>query len=159
DSMRGIAQLAIPIATLIFILGQTAVRVFFQHGRFDSNSTRQVSAIWTGYTCGLLPFAVAMIPVRLLNALRMNNHLVRVGLVALPMNACLDYLLMNWIGPVGISLSTATVYLCSAILVLWFVRGMIPGIFDWRLWADMLRALALSLLAGAGLFAFQHIFP
>src|SRR5262249_29508507 len=56
DSMRGIAQLAIPIATLIFILGQTAVRVFFQHGRFDSNSTRQVSAIWTGYTCGLLPF-------------------------------------------------------------------------------------------------------
>jgi putative peptidoglycan lipid II flippase len=158
QSMLGIAQLAIPMAILIFILGGTAVRLFFQHGRFDSTSTRQVSAIWIGYTCGLLPFAIAMVPVRLLNALRRNNLLVRVGLVALPINAGLDYLFMVWLGPVGISLSTSTVYLCTSILVLWFVRGIVPGIFDWKLWAGMLRALAVSALAGALLYGFRELF-
>jgi putative peptidoglycan lipid II flippase len=159
QSMLGIALLAIPIAIVIFILGGNAVGVFFQHGRFDSTSTHQVSTIWIGYTCGLMPFAIAMVPVRLLNALRRNNLLVRVGLVALPINAGLDYLLMTWLGPVGISLSTSTVYLCSAILVLWFVRGIVPGIFDGKLWAGMLRALAVSALAGALLFGFHRMFP
>jgi putative peptidoglycan lipid II flippase len=158
QSMLGIALLAIPMAIIIFILGSTAVSLFFQHGRFDSTSTRQVSAIWIGYTCGLLPFAIAMVPVRLLNALRRNKLLVRVGLVALPINAGLDYLLMTWLGPVGISLSTSTVYLCSSILVLWFVRGIVPGIFDRKLWTDMLRALTVSIPAGILLYGCHQIF-
>lgn len=159
QNMLGIALLAIPMAMVIFVLGGTAVRVLFEHGRFDSTSTRQVSAIWIGYNCGLLPFAIAMVPVRLLNALRRNNLLVRVGLVALPINAGLDYVLMMWLGPVGISLSTSTVYICSAILVLWFVRGIVSGIFDAKLWASMLRALAVSALAGGFLFGFHLLLP
>jgi len=159
QSMLGIAVLAIPMAIMIFILGRSAVQVFFQHGRFDSTSTHQVSAIWIGYTCGLMPFAIAIVPVRLLNALRKNNLLVRFGLVALPINAGLDYLLMIWLGPVGISLSTSLVYLCTSILVLRFVRGIVPGIFDWKLWAGMLRALAVSALAGVLLFGFHQMFP
>lgn len=159
ESMLGIALLAIPVAIVIFLLGGTAVRLLFQHGRFDSNSTRQVSAIWIGYTCGLLPFALAMVPVRLLNAMRKNHFLVRVGLAALVVNAGLDYLLMRWLGPVGISLSTSLVYLCTSIPVFWFVRDLVPGIFERKLWADILRALLVCAPAGAALFAFRQMFP
>lgn len=159
QGMLGIALLAMPTAIVIFILGGTAVRLFFQHGRFDSTSTHQVSIIWIGYTCGLIPFAVAMVPVRLLNALRRNNLLVRVGLVALPVNAGLDYLLMTWLGPVGISLSTSIVYLCTSIMILLFVRGIVPEIFDGTLWVGMLRAGAISVLAGTVLFGFHQLFP
>ena len=157
--MLGITLLAIPMVVVIFILGGTGIRILFQHGRFDSTSTHQVSAIWIGYTCGLLPFAIAMVPVRLLNALRRNDLLVRVGLVALPVNAGLDYLFMTWLGPAGISLSTSTVYVCSAILVLWFVRAIVPGTFDEKLWTDMLRTLAISSLAGAFLLGYHQLFP
>ncbi len=158
QSMIGIALLAIPMTLVIFILGTTAVRLFFQHGRFDTSSTRQVSGIWIGYTCGLIPYAIAIVPVRLLNALRRNDLLVRLGLVALPINAGLDYLLMTWLGPVGISLSTSLVYLCSSIIVLWFVRDAVPGVLDGKLWTPMLRALAVSALAAFFLLAFHQFF-
>jgi putative peptidoglycan lipid II flippase len=158
-SILGIALIAIPVAVVIFILGGTAVRLLFQHGKFDSNSTHQVSAIWIGYSCGLLPFAIAMVPVRLLNAMRQNQFLVCVGVAALVINAGLDYVLMRWLGSVGISLSTSLVYLCTSILIFWFVRDLIPGIFEWKLWADILRALLLCLPAGVGLLLFRQRFP
>ncbi len=159
QSIYGIALLAIPVAMAIMIIGTDMVRILFEHGRFDSSSTRQVSAIWIGYTCGLLPFALGMVPVRLLNALRKNHFLVRVGLTALVVNAGLDYLLMKWLGPIGISLSTSLVYFCTSILVFWFARGLMPGIFERKLRADILRALVVCVPAGVGLFAIQHMCP
>jgi putative peptidoglycan lipid II flippase len=159
QSILGIALLAMPVAIVIFILGGPAVRLLFQHGRFDSSSTHRVSAIWMGYTCGLLPVAIAMIPVRLLNAMRQNQFLVRVGVAALAINAGLDYILMRWLGPVGISLSTSLVYLCTAILVFWFVKRLVPKIFVGKLWTGILRALLLCVPAGIGLLLFKQTFP
>lgn len=159
QSINGIAMFAIPVAIVIFILGNTAVRLLFQHGRFDSNSTRQVSNIWIGYTCGLIPFAVAMIPVRLLNAMRRNQFLARMGVVALVINAGLDYVLMRWLGPLGISISTSVVYLCTSILVFCFVRRLVPGIFESGLLIDILRAALLCVPAGIGLLFFRQRFP
>src|SRR5215469_4837047 len=158
QSISGIAMVAIPAAIAIFVLGGTAVQVLFQHGRFDSNSTQQVSRIWMGYTCGLVPLAVGMVPVRLLNAMRQNQFLVQLGVIAATINAGLDYLLMRWLGPVGISLSTSLVYLCSSILILHFVRKLVPGIADGKLWAGILRALLVCVPAGAALWLFRQAF-
>jgi len=158
ESISGIAMVAVPVAVVIFILGGTAVRVLFQHGRFDSNSTQQVSRIWMGYTCGLVPFAVGMVPVRLLNAMRQNQFLVQLGVIAVTINAGLDYVLMRWVGPVGISLSTSLVYLCSSILIFRFVRKLVPGIVDRKLWAGILRALLVCAPAGAALWMFRQAF-
>jgi putative peptidoglycan lipid II flippase len=158
ESISGISLVAIPAAIAIFVLGGTAVQVLFQHGRFDGNSTQQVSRIWMGYTCGLLPFAVAMVPVRLLNATRQNRFLVRVGIAALAVNSGLDYLLMRWLGPVGISLSTSLVYLCSSILIFRFVRSLVPGIVDSKFWSGILRALLVCAPVGAALWMFRQAF-
>jgi putative peptidoglycan lipid II flippase len=159
ESMLGVALLAIPITMAVFILGETAVRLFFQHGRFDSKSTHEVSTIWIGYTCGLMPYAIGMMPLRLLNALRKNNLLVRVGLVALPVNAGLDYVLMKWLGPVGISLSTSVVYLCTSLMILLFASNIVPGIFDRKLWVGILLAVVASAPAGALLYGYHRLLP
>jgi putative peptidoglycan lipid II flippase len=158
QSILEIVLLAIPVAIVIFLLGGTAVRLLFQHGRFDSNSTHQVSTIWLGYTCGLLPFALAIVPVRLLNAMKQNNFLAGLGLAALVMNASLDYVMMKWLGPLGISLSTSLVYLCTSILVFWFVSRLVPGIFERKLWSGILRGLLVCASAGACLLAFRQMF-
>jgi putative peptidoglycan lipid II flippase len=158
QGILGLTLAAIPAIILIFLYGGPGVRILFQHGRFDATSTRQVSAIWIGYTCGLLPFALSIVPVRLLNALRKNTLLVRVGLVALPINAGLDYLLMQKLGPVGISLSTSSVYFCTASVIIFFAARLVPGILDRKLGGDILRALAISLAGGMLLYAFSHIF-
>jgi len=111
-----------------------------------------------GYTCGLVPFAVGMVPVRLLNAMRQNQFLVQLGVIAVTINAGLDYVLMRWVGPVGISLSTSLVYLCSSILIFRFVRKLVPGIVDRKLWAGILRALLVCAPAGAALWMFRQAF-
>lgn len=158
ESISGIAMVAVPVAIGIFILGGMAVRLLFQHGRFDANSTLQVSRIWIGYTLGLLPFAVGMAPVRLLNATRQNKYLVRIGSVALVVNAGLDYLLMRWLGAFGISLSTSFVYVCTSALVFWFVGKLFPGIFPARVWTDLGRTVLICAPFGVALWAYRQAF-
>ena len=70
--------------------------------------------------------------------------------------AGLDYLLMGWLGPVGISLSTSLVYLSTSILIFRFVRSPIPRIFPEKLWADILRAMLVCVSAGAALWTFRQ---
>jgi putative peptidoglycan lipid II flippase len=158
QAMLGIARIAIPVVILILALGESTVGLLFQHGRFDSKSTHDVSRIWIGYTFGLLPFAIAMIPVRLLNAMRQNQFLVSVGIAALVINAGLDFLLMRWIGAFGISLSTSLVYICTSILVLRFVHCLFPGIFKGALLIGIVNALLVCLPTGIGLFLFKQRF-
>jgi len=157
ENISGVALVAIPVAIGILVFGGPTVRLLFQHGQFDSNSTYQVSRIWIGYTIGLVPFAFGMIPVRLLNALKENHFLVRVGLTALIVNAVLDYILMRLLGPVGISVSTSLVYVCTSILVFRFIRKPMPGVLERSLLITIFRALLVCVPLGATLAFFRHL--
>lgn len=57
------------------------------------------------------------------------------------------------------SLSTSSVYFCTASVILFLAARRVPEILDRKLGADILRALAISLGSGALLYAFRPVFP
>jgi len=158
QGVLGVVSLAIPVSVLIFVQGGKAVQLLFQYGKFDQVSTQMVSGIWLGYTVGLLPFSVAIMPLRFISVLRKNDFLAKIGLIALPLNAALDYILMLRMGPTGISLSTSAVYVWNCFLVLLFVHRLVPHLFDWKLCSAILRATAISAVGGALLYGSRQIF-
>jgi putative peptidoglycan lipid II flippase len=125
-------MLAAPTTVAIFAFGREAVRVVFEHGSFDARSTRAVFSTWAAYSLGLIPAAMGMIIVRLINAIGKNALLFRIGMVLLVANAALDCVFMRLWGLWGISSSTSLVYLISCITLFLVMRGHVGAILDRR---------------------------
>lgn len=125
-------MMAAPASLLIVGLGQTGIRVLFEHGRFSSDSTRLVYLAWAGYSLGLVPVAIGMMASRVANALHENWLLFRIGVALLFVNALLDYVLMRAVGLAGITLSTSIVYCFSSVLLYRCLRARVGEILDRR---------------------------
>lgn len=140
------------ITAVILGAGDVVIRCLFQHGRFDSNSTALVFRLWCGYSLGLVPFAIGMIAARLLSAGGKNRMLAWIGAVALVLNVGLDFLLMRWLGPMGISLATSLVYVITASLNVLAVQK----VFGIKIGKEALKNAALPVFGSAlSVAAFQ----
>lgn len=138
-------MLAAPACLCVLLAGQTAIRVLFQHGMFRADSTRLVFLAWAGYSLGLIPAAVGMTATRVANAMRENALLFRIGLVLLGINALLDFLLMKYLGIIGITLSTGIVYCFSGLFLFQSLTRRIGNLLD----RQTLRRLASILICTA----------
>jgi putative peptidoglycan lipid II flippase len=126
------AMLAAPASLGVFTFGREAIRLVFEHGRFDTHSTAAVFTTWGAYTVGLVPAAMGMVIVRLINAIGKNALLFRIGMLLLVANAVLDYVFMRLWGLLGISLSTSFVYLISCVVLFVVVRAQVGRVVDRR---------------------------
>jgi peptidoglycan biosynthesis protein MviN/MurJ (putative lipid II flippase) len=137
-------MISAPFTAGVITFGEKAIQVVLQHGRFDQNSTHLVFLAWLGFSLGLVPAAVAMIFVRLINALDRNVILLISGLFLLLANALLDYAFLRIWGLFGICLSTSLVYCLSLAILLWVMRSRVDGVLNLK----MIKLLSLILAAG-----------
>ena len=157
-------MMAAPACLIIVGLGQTGIRVLFQYGRFDADSTRLVYLAWAGYSLGLVPVSIGMMAVRVANALHENWLLFRIGIAMLVVNAILDYALMRIAGVMGIGLSTSFVYCATTVLLYRALRARVGALLDHRALRRVVGVAAaavvaafpvavIRLFAGSGLMA------
>lgn len=143
-------MISAPVTASVIVFGEKAIQVLLQHGRFEQNSTQLVFLAWLGFSLGLVPAAVSMIFVRLINALDSNAILFRIGAFLLIANAVLDYAFLRIWGLFGICLSTSLVYCLSLAILLWVMRSRVGGVLNLK----MIRLLSFILAA-----AFVPIIP
>jgi putative peptidoglycan lipid II flippase len=141
--MIALTAVAAPLSVGVLLFAAPSIRLVFQRGAFTSHSTMLVSGAWAGYAWGLVPVAIGMVCVRLLNALHANGSLVIVGITMLPLNAVLDLILMRFYGVFGIGLSTSVVWTFSAAILLYQVVRRTGVLLD----APTVRLLLKTLLA------------
>ena len=154
-SIAGITMVAAPVAALILMSGSFLIRIFFQHGVFNQQSTHIVFTTWAGYTLGLVPFSIGMMAVRLINATNFNYALVALGAVALPLNGLLDYVLMKKWGCFGISLSTSIVYCVSSVALYIVLQRRIGTILNRAIGKVIFSSVLASLAAGGSFWAIR----
>jgi len=140
-------MMAAPACLLILGVGQTAIRILFEHGRFSPNSTRLVYLAWAGYSLGLVPASIGMMASRVANALHENWLLFRVGIALLIVNAILDYVLMRAVGLAGITLSTSIVYCFSSVLLYRSLRARVGEVLDRRTRRRIAKVAAAAAMA------------
>jgi putative peptidoglycan lipid II flippase len=152
--LAGVACTAVATAS-VFLFGEVLIDSVFQHGKFDSDSSRALFIAWAGYSIGLVPAAMSMMAARLANALQANELLLKLGLVLCVTNGVADFLLMRWFGLIGIAASTSLVYLCSAILLYTFIGRNIGRVLDGATVKRLFIILAITSFASLPLVAFR----
>jgi len=158
-SVRTLVLVAAPLTVLVLGAGETGIRLVFQHGAFTPESTRLVYAVWAGYILGLVPYAAGIVAARLLNALEAQGLLARLALVTIPLNAVLDYLLMQQFGVFGIAVSTSLVYVVSSLAMFSLLRSRIGNLLDPLTIQISAKATFISLVAGVPFLAARLLAP
>lgn len=112
--------ISIPLVALIFWFSNDLVSLVFQRGQFTAEDTELVGRIQAMYAIQIPFYTGGLLAGRLLTALLQTRVLIIGSAISLIMNITLNYLLMQWLGVVGISLSTSLV----RVLVFFFLTAL-----------------------------------
>jgi putative peptidoglycan lipid II flippase len=111
----------IPLTGLIFLCSEPLVRILLERGSFTASNTHLVAQIQACLALQIPFYIAGMLLVRLISAMQNNKILMWGSAGNLFVNISLNYLFMQWLGIVGIALSTSCVYLFSFSFLLFFV--------------------------------------
>jgi putative peptidoglycan lipid II flippase len=118
--LRLILLVTIPLTLLLILISEPLAGLIFERGAFTAADTKLVGRVQACYLLQLPFNALGLLGVRLLNALHRNEVLMFISGVNLLVNIVGNYVLMQFMGVAGISLSTSLVYIVSMILIYYF---------------------------------------
>ncbi len=152
EALRLLLVLALPATAGMLMLGQLIVKLLFESGRFDADSTALVSAALTAYTIGLISHSVLELIVRGFYALKDTWTPVWVGALAMLLNVVLSVafvLIFSGLGHVGLALANTVATTIEVSTLAWLLRGRMNGL-ALRSLASVTWRCALAAVAMAG---------
>ena len=108
---------SVPITVLLIVFSRSLIHLLYQRGAFTSSDTFLVSHVQALYSLQIPFFAVSMLHVRMLSALKRNDILMYAAGVNLSLDVVFNLICMRWWGVAGIALSTSLFYMASCALV------------------------------------------
>lgn len=154
--IRLVLAIGIPASVGLVLLAQPLAEGLFQYGRFDAEDARQTGVMIAGYGSGVWAFCGLLILQRGFYAMGDRLTPLRVGFVAVALNASLNFILIWPFGGVGLALSTTFVAILQCLITGWLMQIRI-GRLDWRhIGITVLKTcVATGLMTIACLLAFE----
>ena len=107
----------IPSTIFLCFAGDVLVKILYQRGAFTTRDTLMTYRALTGYSLGLIFYALSISFVRIFNARHDMKTPAIIGLTSIGLNAILAYLLMMPFGNLGIALATSIVSFYNFLLL------------------------------------------
>ncbi|MDX2272020.1 MAG: murein biosynthesis integral membrane protein MurJ [Cyanobacteriota bacterium] len=142
------ALLILPMSMLLSVLAQPIVQVAYERGRFTPDITQEVAALLTAYGVGMVFYLLRDVVVRIFYALEDGQTPLRVSLLAIFLNAGLDWVGLKLFGAPGLALATAGVN-AIALLVLGIALQKRLGDLPWQSITKVLGQLMVITLGSA----------
>ena len=99
----------IPSTIFICVAGDVLVKLLYQRGAFTTKDTLMTYRALSGYSLGLIFYALSISFARIFNARHDMKTPAVIGLTSIGLNAILVYLLMKPFGNLGVALATSTI--------------------------------------------------
>ena len=141
-----------PITVFIVVLGTPIIRIIFERGAFDSNSTAAVSGALKAFALGLPVMSIGIMVVRVFTSLQMTRLIAGVAFANIFINISMNAILMRSLGHVGIALSTSITYFFSTMLLLYFMGRRVGKIPIEEIAIPACKVGAISTLMGIVLY-------
>lgn len=119
---RGVLISSVVVTAALVLFSDAIVRTLFERGAFGADDTRIVTQVQVMYLLQIPFYLMGTIYVRVISALGRNAVLMWGAAISLPLNAVMNFVLMEHLGVAGIALSTSVVYLVSWIYLGWSVK-------------------------------------
>jgi putative peptidoglycan lipid II flippase len=148
-SLRMILFLTVPASIGLMVLGEPIIRLFFQHGTFNDDSTRGTAYAMVFFSIGLAGHATVEIVDRVFYALHDTRSPVLVAVGAIGLNVVLSLILMQTpLNYGGLALANSVAALTEAATLIYLIYRRMPGMDVHSLTASGVRILAASLVMG-----------
>lgn len=108
---------SVPLSAILIILSRVIVHALYEHGAFSTADTNLVSRVQALYAIQIPFFAVSILHVRLLSALKRNEILMYAAAINLSLDVVFNIICMRFWGVAGIALSTSLFYVVSCTFV------------------------------------------
>jgi len=133
QSLVLVALTMLPMSALIITLAQPIVTVVYKRGNFNEDAVRLVTTILIAYGVGMFVYLARDVMVRVFYALGDGQTPFRISVVNIAVNALLDYILFNLMGPAGLVAATIGVNIVSLIAMTVLLDRKIGGlpVLDW----------------------------
>ena len=132
--MRSIIVLtfgAMPLMLILLYLAPHIISLFLQYGNFNADAVKLTASALRGYSIGLVASLWDGVLLLLLYSLdRRSNLLIRIAFLSIPINAFLDYILMQKLGVGGIALASAIITY-TRVAVFLIVLQKVFKVFEW----------------------------
>ncbi len=129
--IRLVLAIGIPASAGLMLLAHPLAESLFQYGKFDAEDARQTASMIAGYGAGVWAYCGLLILQRGFYALGDRLTPLRVGMVAVALNAVLNLSLIWPLGGVALALSTTLVAVMQCLITGWLMQSRV-GQLDWR---------------------------
>ena len=163
--LRGMILLALPASVGLILLRVPLVRVLYERGQFDAESTRMVAWALLWYSAGLVGHCLVEVLSRAFYALHDTRTPVIIGIGAMSLNIALSFLLaawfrgLGWMPHGGLALANSAATGLESLLLLWLLAKRLKGLEGRDILRGTNSALVGSALMGAALLAWNSLLP
>ena len=146
-SLRFLWFLSLPLATLFFVIPEPIIRLLFQHGEFNEESTRLVTLALVYLAPSIFFYVARDLITRVFYAYKDSATPFRVALIAIFVKTVLDYTLVfhTNLGVAAISLASTLMTFINLCLLAFFLKEKI-GNLGFTL---LIRPVSIMFLASA----------
>lgn len=115
-------NISLPLAAWIIMMAEPLVRIIYQRGEFDSNSTSLVSMALIGYGALIVLSPISHTCSSYFTARKRLKAITMVSVFSIFLNAFFDWLMLEPFGHAGIAASTSIVVLNATIIYVLLIR-------------------------------------
>lgn len=116
ESLRTVLFIVLPASLGLTVLARPIVVLLFEHGKFTALSTSLTAHALRGYALGLVAYSAIKILANTFYALQEPKIPVKIAIISVVLNICLNILLMEPLGVGGLALATS---ISSWVNVIW----------------------------------------
>lgn len=161
SSLRGAIVLSIPASVGLILLRTPLVRLLYERGQFDANSTELVSWALLWYSIGLVGHALVEILSRAFYSLHDTKTPVFVGIGAMSLNVGFSYLftwlfgMRGWMPHGGLAFANTVATGLEASLLLLLMSRKLNGLEGKMILEGAMKAALAATTMGFGLWLWQ----
>lgn len=148
----------LPAMIMLSLLSEPIVRVLFEHGHFTAELTTKTANAIIVYSVGVIGFSAVKVLVQ--GFYSMHNTIVPVTTSAISMilNMALNFLLVGWLGYIGLTVSTSISFWFNCISLLFLLGIRIGNIMDFEFLVNIMKYITSIVIMFAVYFLLRWFF-
>lgn len=151
-SLKSVSFVMFPLMLGLVILAKPIVSIIYERGEFNALSVHMTSTALTFYALGMVGYSVAEVLNKSYFAMQDTKTPTVSAVISIAVNIALSALLVSKYEIAGLALSCAAASTVNAVLNFLFIRKKIPGLFEKKDFANIIKILVSSLVMAATVY-------
>jgi putative peptidoglycan lipid II flippase len=147
-SLRMIFFTIIPCSVILMVLGKPIIQLLFQRHHFTASGTEATNLALFFFSIGIFAYAGVKVLVYAFYSMKDTKTPVKVGMIAMLLNAFLNIMLMQYLSVGGLALATTTSSIFNMGCLIWILRRRYGRLGAKEIFVLFLRIILASAIMG-----------